>query len=249
MAVGNTFVVEKTCPICGETVRVVKVRSRQIVERTDEDFCAHYKDFNPYYYTIWVCEKCGYAADEKHFLAVMPERNKQKIQEFLNGRSIGFQFVETRGLPEAVASFKLAIFYAELIGAPLSHRAGLYLELAWLYRDAEDQEKEEQAMRKAIEIYDESLMTERYPVGMLTDTTVIYLIGALYYRLGDIETATQYLSRIISDKDSRIQDRKLYERARYLWQDVRAARESQRAELAVKNVADVAAAEKAKQDS
>ena len=146
IAVGNTFVVEKTCPICGETVRVVKVRSRQIVERTDEDFCAHYKDFNPYYYTIWVCEKCGYAADEKHFLAVMPERNKQKIQEFLNGRSIGFQFVETRGLPEAVASFKLAIFYAELIGAPLSHRAGLYLELAWLYRDAEDQEKEDQAM-------------------------------------------------------------------------------------------------------
>ncbi len=249
MAVGNTFVVEKTCPICGETTRVVKVRSRLIALQTDSDFCTHYKDFNPYYYTIWVCEKCGYAADEKRFLSVMPEKNRKKIQDFLNGRKIGFNFVEERGLPEAVASFKLAIFYEELINASLGHRAGLYLEMAWIFRTSGDTEKEEPMLRKAAELYDQSLTTERYPLGQLSDTMVIYLMGAIYFRLGEAETATQYLSRIISDKDSRIQDRKLYERARYLWQDVRAARESQRAELAVKNVADVAAAEKAKQDS
>ena len=244
-----TFTVEKTCPICGETTRVVKVRSRLIALQTDSDFCTHYKDFNPYYYTIWVCEKCGYAADEKRFLSVMPEKNRKKIQDFLNGRKIGFNFVEERGLPEAVASFKLAIFYEELINASLGHRAGLYLEMAWIFRTSGDTEKEEPMLRKAAELYDQSLTTERYPLGQLSDTMVIYLMGAIYFRLGEAETATQYLSRIISDKDSRIQDRKLYERARYLWQDVRAARESQRAELAVKNVADVAAAEKAKQDS
>ena len=242
MAVGNTFVVEKTCPICGETTRVVKVRSRLIALQTDSDFCTHYKDFNPYYYTIWVCEKCGYAADEKRFLSVMPEKNRKKIQDFLNGRKIGFNFVEERGLPEAVASFKLAIFYEELINASLGHRAGLYLEMAWIFRTSGDTEKEEPMLRKAAELYDQSLTTERYPLGQLSDTMVIYLMGAIYFRLGEAETATQYLSRIISDKDSRIQDRKLYERARYLWQDVRAARDSQRAELAVKNVADVAAA-------
>ena len=220
-----------------------------IALQTDSDFCTHYKDFNPYYYTIWVCEKCGYAADEKRFLSVMPEKNRKKIQDFLNGRKIGFNFVEERGLPEAVASFKLAIFYEELINASLGHRAGLYLEMAWIFRTSGDTEKEEPMLRKAAELYDQSLTTERYPLGQLSDTMVIYLMGAIYFRLGEAETATQYLSRIISDKDSRIQDRKLYERARYLWQDVRAARESQRAELAVKNVADVAAAEKAKQDS
>src|SRR5574344_1850839 len=232
MAVGNTFVVEKTCPICGETTRVVKVRSRLIALQTDSDFCTHYKDFNPYYYTIWVCEKCGYAADEKRFLSVMPEKDRKKIQDFLNGRKIGFNFVEERGLPEAVASFKLAIFYEELINASLGHRAGLYLEMAWIFRTSGDTEKEEPMLRKAAELYDQSLTTERYPLGQLSDTMVIYLMGAIYFRLGEAETATQYLSRIISDKDSRIQDRKLYERARYLWQDVRAARESQRAELA-----------------
>ena len=251
MAVGNTFVVEKTCPICGEKTRVVKVRSRLMALQTDNDFCTHYQDFNPYYYTIWICEKCGYAADEKRFLAVMPEKNRKKIQDFLNGRKIGFSFVEERGLPEAVASFKLAIFYEELLGASLGHRAGLFLELAWIYRLADDEEKELPMLRKAAELYDQSLTTERYPLGQLTDTMAIYLVGSIYYRLGDYETATQYLSRIISDKDSRIQDRKLYERARYLWQDVRAAREAQRDAAAAADAGETPAAEaeKAKQDS
>ena len=230
MAVGNTFVVNKVCPVCGQSTRVVKVRSRLITTKTDSDFCAYYKDFNPYFYAIWVCEHCGYAADEKHFLSVMPERHKQAIQAFLDGRTIGFKFVEERGLPEAVASFKLAIFYAEMIKAPLAHQAGLSLELAWLFRFSGESEKEVPLLQHVIDLYDESLMSERYPIGMLTDTMVIYLIGALYYRLGDIEKATQYLSRIISDNDSRIQERKLYEKARNLWQDIRVARDKQRAE-------------------
>ena len=224
MAVGNTFVVEKTCPICGKKTRVVKTRARLIATESERDFCVHYKDFNPYYYTIWVCENCGFAADEKRFLAVMPERRKKKVQDFLQGRKIGFLFTEERSHAEAVASFKLAIFFSELIGAPLANRGGLYLTLAWLFRETEEWDKEEPVLRKAVDIYDESLMTERYPIGGLTDTTVIYLIGALYYRLGDIEKTTQYLSRIISDNDSRIQERKVFEKARDLWQDVRAAK-------------------------
>jgi uncharacterized protein len=221
MAVGNTFVVEKYCPVCGKSTRITKVRSRLLATETDNDFCAHYKDFNPYYYTIWVCEHCGFATDEKRFLAPMPEKHRIVLSEFLNTRKVGFKFQETRGIPEAVASFKLAIFYAELLHAQPSHLAGLCLELAWIFRDSGEQDRENDMMEKAVNLYDESLMHERYPIGSLTDTMVIYLIGALYYRLGNIEKATQYLSRIIGDHESRIQERKLYEKARDLWQDIR----------------------------
>ena len=62
-----TFIVEKPCPMCEKTTRVVKLKSRMISEKTDEDFCVHYKNFNPYLYRIWYCEHCGYAADEKTF--------------------------------------------------------------------------------------------------------------------------------------------------------------------------------------
>lgn len=216
-----TFTVEKKCPVCGETTRVVKVKSKLLAERTDEDFCVHYKDFNPYFYKIWFCEHCGFAADEKTFLGSIPLIHKRKIQEFLNSRKLGLKFVEERQVPDAVASFKLAIFYAELTGQSLAKRAGLYLELGWIYRASEEKEREDEMLERAISLYDRSLMTERYPINGLSDNTVIYLIGALYYRLHDFEKSTQYLSRIIGDQRIRDEDIVLYKRARDLWQRVR----------------------------
>ncbi len=226
-----TFVVEKTCPICGQTTRIVKPKSRLIRLSTDEDYCVHYKDFNPYFYKIWFCEHCGFAADEKTFLTKMPDRNRQKIADFLEGRNLTMEFTEERGIPEAVASFKLALFYMDLIEGPYSKKAGLVLGLAWIYRFAGDKDNENELLQKAAEYYDMSLMKERYPIGNLTDTTVMYLIGALYYRMEDYEKCAQYLSRIIGNQDIRVQDPKLYDKARDLWGDVRALKaEKEKAE-------------------
>ena len=223
MAEGFTFVVEKPCPICGEMTHVTKTRSRVIVEKTDVDLCTHYKNFNPYLYTIWVCEHCGYAADEKTFMSTMPARHKETIAKFLQSKRVNFKFAETRGVPEAVASFKLAIYYAEMIGTSLAQRAGMYLKLAWIYRIAGDETNEKPLLRKAAELYDQSVMTERYPIGAMTDTMAIFLVGALYYELGETETATQYISRLISDQTLRTTDPQIYERARSLWTDIREA--------------------------
>lgn len=181
----------------------------------------HYKGFNPYFYKIWFCEHCGFAADEKTFLGTMPSLHKKKIQEFLAQRKLGMQFVEERGIPDAVASFKLAIFYAEMTDQPLARRAGLYLELAWIYRADGEQDKENEMMQRAADLYDTSLMTERYPINGLSDNTVVYLIGAIYFRMQDYEKSTQYLSRIIGDQSIRDNDNRLYKRARDLWQTIR----------------------------
>lgn len=216
-----TFTVQKTCPICGESTRIVKTKSKLMVEKTDEDFCVHYKGFNPYFYKIWFCEHCGFAADEKTFLGTMPSLHKKKIQDFLAQRKLGMQFVEERGIPDAVASFKLAIFYAEMTDQPLARRAGLYLELAWIYRADGEQDKENEMMQRAADLYDTSLMTERYPINGLSDNTVVYLIGAIYFRMQDYEKSTQYLSRIIGDQSIRDNDNRLYKRARDLWQTIR----------------------------
>ena len=216
-----TFVVEKTCPICGESTRVVKTKSKLLMDHMDEDFCVHYQQFNPYFYKIWFCEKCGFAADEKTFLGTIPELHKRKIQEFLAKRKLGLEFVEERKTPEAVASFKLAIFYAELTDQPLAKRAGLYLELAWIYRDAEDEENENEMLKRAAELYDRSLMTERYPINGMSDSMAMYLIGAIYFRMKDYEKSTQYISRIIGDQNIRNNEAQIYKRARDLWQDIR----------------------------
>jgi len=216
-----TFTVEKPCPICGESTRVVKTKSKITVERTDEDFCVHYKDFNPYLYKIWFCENCGYAADEKTFLGSMPVVHKKKIKEFLDQRKLGMQFVEEREVPDAVAAYKLAIFYAEMTDQPLAKRAGMYLGLGWIYRYSGEQEKEYEMMQKAAELYDQSIMTERYPQNGMSDDTAVYLVGAIYYRMGEYEKATQYLSRLIGDQSLRDKDLQLYKRSRDLWQTIR----------------------------
>ncbi|SHL12255.1 hypothetical protein SAMN05216582_1531 [Selenomonas ruminantium] len=216
-----TFTVEKKCPICGESTRVVKTKSKLNVERTDEDFCVHYKGFNPYLYKIWFCEHCGYAADENTFLGSMPVVNKRKIQEFLAKKKLAMEFVEERDVPDAVASFKLAIFYAEMTDQSLAKRAGMYLGLAWIYRYSGEQEKEMEMLQRAADLYDKSLMTEHYPQNGMSDDTAVYLVGAIYYRMHDYEKATQYISRLIGDQGLRDRDVHLYKRARDLWQTIR----------------------------
>ena len=216
-----TFTVEKPCPVCGESTRVVKTKSKLIVDSTDEDFCVHYKNFNPYLYKIWFCENCGYAADEKTFLGSMSVIHKRKLKEFLDSRKLNMQFVEERGVPDAVAAYKLAVFFAEMTDQSLAKQAGLYLGLAWIYRYSGEQEKELEMMHKAAEMYDLSLMKERYPQNGMSDDTVLYLIGAIYYRLKDYEKSTQYLSRLIGDQSLRDRDIQLYKRSRDLWQNVR----------------------------
>ena len=225
-----TFVVEKKCPICGKMTRVAKTKARLITLGTDEDMCVHYKDFNPYFYKIWFCEHCGFAAEEKVFLGNMPARHKEKIENFLKDRRMALEFVEDRGKAEAVASFKLGIFYAEMLDASLNRRAGLYLMLAWIYRDAGEKENEVEMLGRAADLYDRSLTTEPYPQNGMSDGLCMYLIGAIYFRMGEIDKSTQYLSRIIGDNNIRNNDPKLYEKTRRLWEDVRAAKKDSQEE-------------------
>ena len=228
----HCFMVEKPCPVCMKSTRVIKTRSRLIVQKTDEDFCVHYKDFNPYYYKIWVCEHCGFAADEKTFLTKLPERTRAKLWEFLSQKKLDIEFTEERGLPEAIASFQLAISYLDLIHAPLSKKASMHLQLAWIYRENGDKELEEEYMLKAAEFYDQSLTQERYPVGNMTDNAAMYVVGAIYYRLGDYEKCAQHLSRIIGDQSIRTREPQIFDKARNLWADVRD--EKKKAESAAK---------------
>ena len=216
----HCFMVEKPCPVCMKSTRVIKTRSRLIVEKTDEDFCVHYKEFNPYYYKIWVCEHCGFAADEKTFLTKLPERTRAKLWEFLSQKKLDIEFTEERSLPDAIASFQLAISYLDLIHASLSKKASTHLQLAWIYRESGDKELEE-------EYYDQSLTQERYPIGNLTDNAAMYVVGAIYYRLGDYEKCAQHLSRIIGDQSVRSREPQIFDKARDLWSYVREERKKE----------------------
>ena len=115
MVAEKTFVVEKICPVCEQVMRVVKTRSRIMVTSRDEDACTHYKDFNPYYYTVWICENCGFAADEKTFTTKMPDRHLLILRAVLLTKNIKVPFAAERTIENASTAFRLALKYQDLI--------------------------------------------------------------------------------------------------------------------------------------
>lgn len=143
-------------------------------------------------------------------------------------------------MPDVIAAYKLSIFYEEMLNSSEAYRAGLYLKLAWVYRLAEDEENERTYLTRALESYEASLYKERYPLGNLTDTMVMYLVGAISFELGDAEKAAQYLGRMVNDNDIRTSEPKLMDRIKDLWTEVREQRSAEQAVQAKKSAAGVA---------
>ena len=219
----KTFVVKKTCPICQNDTRVIKVRSRLAVTKRDEDGCVHYEDFNPYYYTVWTCEHCGFAADEQTFTTKMNDRHLKILRNELLKNKFGVEFVEKRTIKEATFALKLAISYLESVEGKFSKMAKYSHQLAWIYRDAGDEDNEKIFLQDAANFYDSALAKENFPVDGLTDSATIYLIAAIYWRLGEHEKCETYLARLMKDDGLRFREPKLADRVRDLWGDVRAA--------------------------
>lgn len=219
-----TLVLEKNCPVCGRITKVTTTKTRLVAEISDVDLCVHYKNFNPYLYGVYVCENCGYAASQTRFLERMPERVRKAISSFLEKNDFKTPFVEERDKDEALTLFEMAVRFNEMFERSPGRQALLYQKMAWICRIEEDEMLEREYMQKSAQLFEESITTERYPIEKVSDNIATYLIGVDYYMLGDIEKATKYLGQIITSNNIRSSAPKLYERARDIWQDIRAAK-------------------------
>ncbi|HRU42534.1 MAG TPA: DUF2225 domain-containing protein, partial [Candidatus Diapherotrites archaeon] len=145
------------CPICSKQFSSMKAKVNSCkIKKKDEDFCTHYVDLNPMYYEVFVCPSCGYAAPETS-LGELTEKEANLLKEAFSGREVGRSFCDQRSLDDAIASYKLAIYTAELRKANASVLAGLCLKLAWLYRFKGDKQEElflEYSLRNYLDAYD-----------------------------------------------------------------------------------------------
>ncbi len=209
------YQVEKTCPICEKAFKLTKTRGQSIPVKTDTDFCTHFNDINPYYYAIWVCSHCGFAAHEERFFTLL-ETQREKLKQFLAGRQVNLDLGDERTWEQAVTSHKLAIHYANLISMPASHIASLEMRLAWLYREKEMINEEQEMLRKAVDAYKAAFLKEKMPIGNLTEVTLTYLIGELLRRTGNIEEALTYLGRVVSNPQAK-NEKRILDMAREAW--------------------------------
>lgn len=219
MAADLLYTVDKECPVCKQKIEVTKVRSKLQLVNQDSDFCTYYKEINPNYYTIWVCPHCGYAAQDSYFSEISPA-GAEKIRQFLKSKQVSVNFSGIRSREQAVATYKLAIFYAEMISLLPSQRAGLYLKLAWLYREAKQAEEEQILVNKAREYYEQATLKERFPIGNMTEITVEYIIGELFRRTGRLDQALSYLSKVVGNPQAKLEKR-ILEMAKDAWHQAR----------------------------
>ncbi len=216
------FQVEKICPICEQNFKLTKTRGQAVSMSTDTDFCKHFKDLNPYYYAIWVCPHCGFAAHEERFFTLQ-EGARLKLKNFLTGRQVNLDLSGPRTWDQAVTAHKLAIFYAGMVALPISHIASLELRLAWLYREKEMADEEMDMMNRAVKDYEAAYMREQMPIGNLTEVTLTYLIGELMRRTEHYDQALPYLSRVVGNPQAK-NEKRILEMARDAWQMVKAAK-------------------------
>ena len=218
------YQVEKTCPICEKNFKLTKTRGQAVAISTDTDFCTHFRDLNPYYYTIWVCPHCGFAAHEERFFTLL-EGARAKLKEFLTGRQVSLDLSGPRTWEQAVTSYKLAIFYAGMIGLPSSHIASLELRMAWLYREKEMEKEEAEMLNRAVKNYEEAFMREKTPIGTLTEVTLLYIVGELLRRTGRYDEALSYLSRVVGNPQAK-NEKRVLEMARDAWKITRDAKKA-----------------------
>lgn len=220
-----SFVVERVCPICEMQTRIVHIKSRLIMEKQDLDLCTYYQDFNPYLYSVWACENCGFAAEDTRFRGHIPQRTREKIYAFLQTNNLVVPFMEERTVEDALSFYEIAILFSEIFDPSPGRQASLYQKMAWICRLEEPgTEREKNFLRKAVELYKVSLETERYPIGKISDDMAMYLTCAIYFMLGDYDNAVKQLSHIMNDQSLRTNAPKMFDKARDMWQEIKRIR-------------------------
>ena len=210
------------CPICNHSYISKKIRSRFVkLSHTDSDFCPTYSptENNPVLYHILVCPNCGYSYSDD-FSPYFPPNTMETIKEKVSSHWVPQNFSEKRSVEEAIKTYKLAVYCALLKKEKHITIAGLYLRIAWLYRDIGNNEQEQRFINLALNEYQETYSTQDYQGTPVSEIRVLYLLGELYVRIGNIKESSKYFSKVI-EQQRRTTETKIVEMAKERWNEVR----------------------------
>lgn len=197
------------CRHCQATFSTKRIRSGTLTMlHRDSDFYTTFKEqsLNPIIYTVNVCPECGFAFTDQ-FRDKLAPWQKQIVDEQISSKWTPKDFGNVRHVPEAIVSYKLAIYAAELTDQPHSVKAGLYLRLAWLYRFQKNVVEEMRFIDMAVEEYEQSYIHSDYTRGdkEMTEVRLLYLIGELYRRLEKFDLAIKYFGKALAFRNHTIE--------------------------------------------
>jgi len=217
-----TFDRNVECIYCNNKFTTKKIRSRFIkVTEYDTDFRPHYasSEANALLYNIFVCTQCGFSFSDD-FTKYFAPGTKELIHERVTAKWIPSDYSGGRTVDDAIKTYKLAGYCATLKKEKHITIAGIFLRLAWLYRQKENLEQEARFLKLARHEYLESYTTDDFKGTQVSEVRLLYLAGELSNRIGDIPAAIKYFSMVI-EKQKQTVETKLVEMARERWQEIR----------------------------
>jgi uncharacterized protein len=197
------------CPVCNKDIKIksVKTSGIRIISR-DTDFMTLYGEPNPIFYDAWMCVSCGYTALSSRFNTI----NSKQITQVKQGITSKWKFNKIYSpvytVENAIEMHQMALLNAVTIQAKDSEKAMICLKLSWLYRIKKDEQNEKKFQYHAQLGFVKALEYERFPIFGLDETSLEYLVGELYRRLGDNSNALLWFSRVLGSRQakSRIKD-------------------------------------------
>lgn len=215
------------CICCENTFMTSRVRpSFKRPISTDSDFCGYYKaDVNPDYYVVRVCPKCGFATTE-HGLDRLNDLHKKQYNEKIGIHWKVQDLGGERTAKDAMTCYKLALLSAQSIGEKDRVIAGLLHHIAWLHRYEQNQNEEKRFLSFALQAYIHVYEVEGAD---LNNAKLMYMIGELNRRIGKVNEAVRWFSRVVNDK--KIVDAAMIRASREQWKLIREEMEARPMEM------------------
>lgn len=193
----NIFLKEINCPVCENIFKtpVVKAKSPRIASK-DSDLFIRYTVENPYFYEVWLCPNCGYAALKTDFEKIKTYQ-KKLVKERVSPKWINREYDLPFAENIAIERYKLALVNSIMIESNFSTKAIICLRIAWLYRLLEDETNEVNYMKQSLSAFNEAYLKENLPIYGLDRFSIMFLIGELNRRIGEDTIALKWFSEVI----------------------------------------------------
>ncbi|WP_242850053.1 DUF2225 domain-containing protein [Clostridium polynesiense] len=186
------------CPVCQSKFKelAVKISSQRILKK-DSDLQIYYKSTNPYFYDVWICNSCGYAALKVDFPNIKSYQKDSVLKNITprwKERSYGTLYNENI----AIERYKLALLTSMIIEGKNSTKALILLKIAWMYRLLESDEEEISYLNQSLKAFTKAYEVEDIPFYGMDRYTVMYLIGELHRRNGNNIEALKWFGQVIT---------------------------------------------------
>ncbi len=198
------FEVDAVCPVCGQTFKGIKLFESKLQQISmDRDTRKHFKDIEPAYYRIWVCPKCLYANFSGHRFSEITDNQKAILKEAIADRIklLAGQNNLKSEAQTAITRYRLAAEVLERGQFSLDMLGRAWLNLAWIYESIEDTETANMARNKSAALYEQFYLESR-SMSPAMEIQVMYIIGELSKRLGDLKKAHQYFFKVAHHKEN-----------------------------------------------